>query len=53
MVVPSRTQLTLVVTEGLGHDPLGATGLLLIRLPQIARQDHPAPHVYRVELRRS
>jgi hypothetical protein len=53
VVVLSRTQLTLVVTEGLGHDPLGATGLLMLHLPRIARQDHPASRIYHVELRRS
>lgn len=39
----SQTQLTFVVTVGLGHDPLGATGLLMFHLPQIARQNHPTP----------
>ncbi len=48
MVMLSQTQLTLVVTDGLGHDPLGATGLLMLHLPQIARQAHPPPRIYRL-----
>src|SRR5439155_3679211 len=48
MVMLSQTQLTLVVTDGLGHDPLGATGLLMLHLPQIARQNHPPPRVYQL-----
>ena len=48
MVMLSQTQLTLVVTVGLGHDPLGATGLLMLHLPQIARQNHPTPRIYRL-----
>lgn len=46
MVMLSRTQLTLVVTAGLGHDPLAATGLIMVHLPQIAKQTHPKPHIY-------
>jgi len=42
----SRTQLTLVVTDGLGHDPLGATGLIMLHLPQIVKQTHPKPRIY-------
>jgi hypothetical protein len=38
MVTLSRTRLALVVTEGVGHDPLRATGLLMTYLPQIAGQ---------------
>jgi hypothetical protein len=54
MVMLSRTQLTLVVTDGLGHDPLGATGLLMLHLPQIAKQHealagaHHAPRIYQL-----
>jgi len=46
MVMLSRTQIILVVTAGLGHDPLGATGLLMLHLPQIAKQQHPRPCIY-------
>ena len=46
MVTLSRTQLTLVVTSGVGHDPLGATGLIMLHLPQIAKQTHPKPCIY-------
>ncbi len=46
MVMLSQTQLTLVVTVGLGHDPLAATGLLMLHLPQIAKQNHPTPRIY-------
>ncbi len=48
MVMLSRKQLTPVVTDGLGHDPLGATGLLMLHLPQIAKQNHPPPRIYRL-----
>jgi hypothetical protein len=43
MVMLARSRLTLVVTDGLDHDPLGATGLLILHLPQIDRQNHPTP----------
>jgi hypothetical protein len=46
MVMLSHTRLTLVVIDGLGHDPLGATGLLMLQLPQIAKQSHPVPRIY-------
>lgn len=56
MVMLSRTQFTLVVVDALGHDPLGATGLVMLHLPEIAKQTHPSPRIYilkrpRVQLR--
>jgi len=38
MVALSRTRLTLVVTAGVGHNPLRASGLLMAYLPEIARR---------------
>lgn len=38
MAVLRQTRLTLVVLERVGHDPILATGLLLIHLGHIARQ---------------
>jgi len=35
-----QTGLTLVVTEGVGHDSIEATGLLLMHLRHIAHQTH-------------
>lgn len=46
MVMLSFTQLTLVVTKDCGGDPLGATGLLMLHLPQIMKQNHPTPRIY-------
>lgn len=46
MVMLYQTQLTLVVTKGMTGDPLGATGLLMLHLPEIARQNHPTPRIY-------
>lgn len=37
MIALQRTRLKLVVTVGVGHDPVRATGLLMVGLPQIAR----------------
>ena len=38
LVALSRTQLTLVVTAGVGHNPLRASGLLMAYLSEIAKQ---------------
>lgn len=38
MVALSRTRLTLVVTDGVGHDAMRATGLVMVHLRQIASQ---------------
>jgi len=38
MVALSRTMLTLVVTMGVGHNPVRATGLLMTYLPEIAKR---------------
>ena len=48
MVMLSQTQLTLVVTEGVGGDALGATGLIMLHLTEIAKQNHPTPRIYRL-----
>ena len=49
MVMLSQTQLTLVVTEGVGGDALGATGLIMLHLPEIVRQNHPTPRIYQLK----
>ena len=38
MVVLSRTRLTLVVADGVGHDPIRATGLVMLYLGQITHR---------------
>ncbi len=49
MVMLSQTQLTLVVTEGVGGDALGATGLIMLHLPEIVKQNHPTPRIYQLK----
>lgn len=44
-----RTKLTIVAVRGVGHDPLRATGSLMVDLPPIVRrlaQIGPAGHVF-------
>lgn len=41
LTVLIQTGLTLVVVEGVGHDAVLATGLLLIHLAHVAHQTHP------------
>lgn len=36
-----QTRLTLIVTAGVGHDPVRASGLLLTHLPGICRRTDP------------
>jgi len=49
LAVLIQTRLTLVVAEGVGHDSIEATGLLLIHLPHIAHQSQPGlPQLWRV-----
>ena len=48
----TRTRLTLVVTVGVGHNPVRATGLLMTYLPEVARrtrnQSPRRPTIYRL-----
>jgi hypothetical protein len=46
MVVLSATRVTLVVTQRVGHDPVRATGLLMVSLGQIARQLTGRPQIF-------
>lgn len=46
MVILLRTQLTLVVTDGVGHNPLRATGLLMVHLREIAQKVSGKPEIY-------
>jgi hypothetical protein len=52
MVALTRTRLTLVVTVGVGHNPVRATGLLMTYLPEVARrtrnQSPRRPTIYRL-----
>lgn len=49
LAVLIQTRLTLVVTDGVGHDSIEATGLLLIHLPHIAHQSKPdLPQLWRL-----
>jgi hypothetical protein len=48
MLALQRTALKLVVADGVGHDPLKATGLLLVHLPDIHLDTAPAPLAYRL-----
>jgi hypothetical protein len=56
VVALTRTRLALVVTSGVGHNPLRASGLLLTYLSEIARQVQArsprAPVVYRISAAR-
>ncbi len=46
MVVLSRTRLTLVVTDGVGHNALRATGLIMVHLQEITRRIDGRPQIY-------
>jgi hypothetical protein len=45
-VVLRDTHLILVVTDHVGHDPLRATGLLMVHLPTILKQPVGKPNIY-------
>lgn len=52
MAVVRQTNLTLVVAEGAGHDPIKATGLLLTHLPYICRETtRDRPQVWQLRAR--
>jgi hypothetical protein len=38
MVALTRTRLTLVITDGVGHEPLRATGLVMLHLEEVVRR---------------
>jgi hypothetical protein len=48
MVVLSHTTLLLVVCDGVGHDPLKATGLVMINASDIANQAKSGPMTFRL-----
>jgi hypothetical protein len=48
LAVLMQTKLSLVVAEESGHDPLRATGLLLLHLPGICRDTTTKPQVWRL-----
>jgi len=45
MIALSRTRLDLVVTDGVGHDQLQATGLVMVHLERIAASTSDEPRV--------
>src|SRR4051794_1149878 len=45
MVALGRTHLALVVTRGVGHQPLRATGLVMVHLDEIARRMAGRPSI--------
>jgi hypothetical protein len=48
MVALRETRLALVVTDGVGHNPIRATGLLMVFLEEIARQPTDQTTIYRL-----
>lgn len=48
MVTLFRSRLTLVVTEGVGHNPIRATGLVMVHLQEIAGRLDGAPQIFRL-----
>ena len=46
MVVLSKTRLVLVLTDQVGHDPLRATGLVMLHLQQLAAQLDGSPMIH-------
>lgn len=48
MVVLSRSGLTLVVMDGVGNNPLRATGLLMVYLNEIAKHPSRPPRNFRL-----
>ncbi len=46
MVVLSGTRLTLVVADGVGHDPIRATGLVMLYLGQIVHRLSPRAQIF-------
>lgn len=42
----SETSLTLIVTDGVGNDPIRATGLVMVSLVRIARQLRNGAQIY-------
>ena len=45
MIALSRTRLDLVVTDGVGHEPLQATGLVMVHLERIAVSASAEPRI--------
>ena len=46
MVALRSTRLALVVTDGVGHEPLRATGLLMVHLEEVARRLDGRPRIH-------
>lgn len=46
MIVLQSTGLALVITDGVGHNPIRATGLLMVHLDEIARRITGRPQLF-------
>jgi len=46
MIALSRTRLALVIADGVGHDALRATGLVMVHLEQVARNTDGQPRIF-------
>jgi hypothetical protein len=46
MVALSYSRLTLVITDGVGHDPLRGTGLLMVHLEEIGKRVISRPQIF-------
>jgi hypothetical protein len=46
MVVLHDSGLTLIITDGVGHDPIRATGLLMTHLQEIAKRVTRRPQIF-------
>jgi hypothetical protein len=49
MVVLQSTGLTLVITDGVGHNPIRATGLLMVHLDEIAKRITGRPQLFMIK----
>jgi hypothetical protein len=48
MIALSRTGLALIITRGVGDNPLQATGLVLVHLHEISRRATGTPQIYAI-----
>ena len=46
MVALNDTKLTLVVADGVGHNPVRATGLVMVHLHEVSRRFDGSPQIY-------
>jgi hypothetical protein len=48
LIALSRTRLALVITDGVGHQPLRATGLIMVHLEHITSLLDGTPRIFRL-----